>query len=244
MIILSYFFRKKCKLRFAKISNSFKKLLKISALGFSAFIVEISFGITSVVFNNVIMERLSSVHLAIFGTASSVLIMFYCFFYAVGTALQPIVSANYGASAIPRVKKTLHIAIIYALALGAAFTLVSQLMPETILNIFMDTTPQIMKIGPNILRMYTLSLPIVGVSILSTYYFQSILRGSLAVVISLLRGIVFPIAFVFALPMIFDISSIWFAVPLSECITCAFAILFFCRTGRDIEAEKLSQIEL
>ena len=235
LIIASYFFRRKCTLKFTFIRNFITKTVKIAVLGFSAFIIEVSTGIISVIFNNLIMHYLSGDHLAVYGTASGVLIMFNCFFYSVGGAVQPIASANYGARLLPRVKSTLKIAIITALSLGALLTAFAQLFPGTILSVFMDTTDTIMEIGPGIIRIYTAATVLTGVSIVASYYLQSILRGSLAVVLSLSRGLVFPAILAAALPIISP-DAIWWAIPLAEIMTLFVSIAFIVAVNRRLFA--------
>jgi len=230
-IIASYFFRKKCKLRFTKIRRFLGKTLNIAYLGFSAFIIEISSGIISVIFNNLIMKHLSANHLAVFGTASSVLIMINCFFLSVGSALQPIASANFGARELSRVKKTLQISIITSLTIGVIFSALTQLFPSFFLHVFMDTTPEIMRIGPKILRIYTAAVAFSGIAIVASYYMQSILRGALAVAISLTRGLILPALFAFSLTLISP-SAIWWAIPISESVTFLLSVLFILYVDR------------
>ena len=238
LVIISYFFRKKCKLKLAKPHKAHLKLISIAALGFSAFIIEISFGLTSVIFNNIIMTHMSETHLAIYGTASSVLITFYCFFYATGTALQPIVSANCGARKGERVKKTLILSMITAIVIGILFFILSESFPEAILNLFMDTNETVMRIGPKILQIYTSALPITGVGIVSTYFLGAVLKGKTSVSVSLLRGLIFPSLFAFLLPLIFDYNAIFWSVPLAEALTSLISVIFIIRATSEVVRDR------
>ena len=225
LIIVGYFLSKKCKLRFTKIKGFSKKLFKIISVGSAMFITELSFGVCSIVFNKIIIKNLSADHLAVYGTASGVLIMFYCFFYALGGALQPIVSANYGANDLTRAKKTLEIALVSSLVLGTLFALSVQLFPGFILKAFMDVTDNIMIIGPPILRIYCIHLPLVGICIVGYYYLQSVLRQKESFLITLLRGLILPLILVFILPLAFGIDSIWWSVPIAELMTLAVCVV-------------------
>ena len=89
----------------------------------------------------------------------------------------------------------------------------------------MDVTPEVMEIGPRIVRLYTLALPVMGICMVCNYYFQSTLHRTASLLVSLLRCLVFPLLFVFTLPLIFGYDYLWLAVPIGEILTCAVAFL-------------------
>lgn len=239
VIIAAYFFTKKCNLKFVRPTRTLRKLMRISTVGFAAFILEISFGITVTVYNNVIVSHLSESHLAVYGTASTLLAMFCCLFNGVGVALQPISAANFGAKQHSRVSHVLRLSLICAAVMGVLFFLATMLMPNVILNIYMQMTDEVVAIAPdNILRIYTAALPIMGLSALSTYYFQSVLKQSLSVLISLLRGFLLPVAFILLIPLVAGYDAIWWSMPLAEAVTflvAAAAIIITRIKGRKAE---------
>lgn len=226
LLIISYFLRKKCKLKItkpSKIPSNFKNILSV---GFPAFVVEISGGIVALVFIRVISEGLSDAHLAVYGTASTVLVLFYCLFYATGTALQPIVATSHGAGDPERSRAALKIALITATAMGIVFFAATYIFPETILRFYMDVTDEVLRIGPDIVRAYTAALPIAGISIVISYYMQSVLRHNVSVVISLLRGLLLPVAFVLLIPRVAGYEAIWWTIPLAELVTASVSAVF------------------
>ena len=226
-IIVSYFFWKKCNLKFTKITFPLRKLALIFAVGNSAFITEIASVITSAVFNNIITERFSSNHLAVYGTAYAIVITVYCFFYAVGSAMQPIASANYGASNLDRTLKVRNLSLRVALLLGIVFFAAVQLFPEFIFPLYMDTTPEVLLIGPSILRAYTAHFFFVGLGIVATYYLQSVLKKKGAFLISLLRALILPVAFALILPAITKSdAALWWSLPLAELAATVIAMIF------------------
>lgn len=226
VIIVAYFFTKKCNLKFVRPTRLLRKLVRISMVGFAAFILEISFGITVTVYNNIIVSQLSDMHLAVYGTASTLLAMFCCLFNGVGVALQPISAANFGAQQHDRVSRVLKLSVICAASMGALFFLVTMLFPNAILSIYMQVTEEVAAIAPDsILRIYTAALPVMGLSAVCTYYFQSVLKQSLSVLISLLRGFLLPVAFILIIPPIAGYDAIWWSMPLAEAVTFLVAAL-------------------
>ena len=226
VIIFSYFFTKKCQLRIVRPHRTLAKLMRIFSLGISAFAIEVAFGVTSTVFNNIIVENLSTNHHAVYTTAATVTIMFYCLLNAAGTAMQPIASQNFGSKNLTRVLASLKIALITAFVVGVVCFLSVELFPATVLKIYMSVDDAILEIGPRIMRIYLISIPLVGITLVASFYFQSILKQWMSFLIALLRGIVLPLAFLFTLPEIFGIEAIWWCIPLAEAITFLVAILF------------------
>ena len=224
-IIASYFFTKKCNLKITKPTHISDTLIKICTVGSAAFVIEISSGIATAVHNIVIMDNLTKAHLAVYGTAATVVIMFYCLFNGIGTALQPMVATAFGASNSERIRKTLKLSFVTAIAMGVFFFALCEIFPGTILKIYMDVTPEVMEIGPRIVRLYSLALPMMGLCMVCNYYFQSTLHRTASLIISLLRCLVFPLIFVFTLPLAFGYDYLWLAVPIGEILTCAIAFL-------------------
>ena len=227
LIVLSYFFTKKCKLRFTKVGKIPDVLIRIVTVGLAAFLIEITSGVTTAVHNITITEHLGTAHLAVYGTASMVVITCYTLFNGIGTAMQPLVATAFGAGNADRVKKTLRLAFLTALVMSALFFTVCEVFPTTILRIDMDVSDEVLEIGPHIMRLYCISLLAMGFSMVFNYYFQSTLMRSACTILSMLRGLVFPVALVLALPLWLGYDFIWLAVPVGEILTAALAVLIF-----------------
>ena len=91
----------------------------------------------------------------------------------------------------------------------------------------MDVDDNVLAVGPRIIRLYSLSLIAVGFCMVCNYYFQSTLLRSACVLISLLRGLVFPVTLVLTLPLLFGYDYIWLGIPLGEILTTVIALLIF-----------------
>lgn len=235
LILLSYFFTKKCDLKLTVPKNVGEKLYRISTLGASAFIIEISSGLTVTVYNRIIISDFSNEHLAVYGTASTFVIMLICLFNGIGTALQPLASFNYGACKPDRVRKALSISLKLTLFLGVIFLVVCQAIPGAILKMYMDVNDAVMAIGPEIFRIYTLCIIMTGVSITSTFFLQSILKRGYSLIISLARGLVFPLLFVFVLPLLFGKDAIWWSIPAAEAVTFILSLIFLLKGKKNLQ---------
>ncbi|MDD3165750.1 MAG: MATE family efflux transporter, partial [Oscillospiraceae bacterium] len=151
-ILCTYFFRKRCTLRLAPCKNILRKIGSICKVGFAPAVVDLTFGITVILFNRQIMRYAGTTELAVFGTVSNFAILFQSLFYGVGQAVQPIASVNFGAGNYDRVAQLRRMAMVTAVAMGVGFCLLSELIPETLLQIYMRVTDEVMAVGPVALR--------------------------------------------------------------------------------------------
>ena len=236
LILASYFLRKKCTIKLVKPKRVMEKTSRIVTLGASAFILELAFAATITVFNKQINDRFGEAELAVFSTASTVVIMFICLFNAIGTALQPIASTAYGGGRRDRVDKSLSISLKLALLLGIVFFALAELFPGAILKIYMDVSDEVMAVGPRIFRIYSLGIIFAGISTVSTYYFQSVLKRDFSMYVSLSRGLVLPIALAILLPVLFGSEAIWWATVAAELITFLLTVFFILREKKRINA--------
>ena len=241
LVVLSYFFTKKCSLKFTKITHLSNVFFRIVTVGLAAFVIEITSGVTSAVHNIVITEHLSNAHLAVYGTVATLVIMFFCLFNGIGTAMQPLIATAYGAGNNERVLGTLKLAFITAAVMGVLFFSLCQAFPETILRIYMDVDEAVLAVGPRIVRLYSVSLLVVGFSIVCNYYFQSTLLRSACILISMLRGLILPVVFVLTIPLVFGYDYIWLGVPLGEVLTAVVAILIFIPRLKAIRSRAIAQ---
>ncbi len=211
------------------------------AAGLSPFLVDISFGVAVALFNNQIARYAGSDELAIFGAVANCAILLQCLFYAVGHAVQPIASLNYGAKQYENVRAVLKMAIVTAGVMGVLFFGIMTIFADGILRLFMDTTDRIMEIGPAYCREYSFAFLLMGINIAGSYFLQAILKTKEALFISLLRGFVFSGLLMFALPAAFGFSAIWWAMPLSELLTLAVTLPFLKKSmgrGPAVSAEQ------
>lgn len=231
LILLTYFFRKKCTLRLVRPVRFLRTALEAVQAGFAPFLVDMSYGIAVAMFNNQVMRYGSAVELAVYGAVSSIAIMFQSLFYGVGQALQPIVSVNFGARQTERVRQVLRLALRAAAVMSVVFFALSELLPGPFLRLYMDVSDSVMAVGPGIVRTYAVSFLLMGVNVVVSYYLQSILQNRASMVISISRGFLFCAVFLYALPALFGLNAIWWTMPLTELCTFFLAICLI-RTKR------------
>ena len=121
------------------------------------------------------------------------------------------------------------------LALGIVFTLSGLLFPAAICSIFVKMTPEITALASTIMPVYFLAFFPMGISVLSTYYLQSVLKGSRSFCISFLRNIALSTLLVCLLPQLFGGAFLWAAIPLTEAATAVVSVIFLVSSTRSKE---------
>ena len=147
----------------------------------------------------------------------------YC---GVGQAIQPLVSANFGARQDGRVRQFLKMSVVTVLLMGVLFTLLAECLPVPIMKLFMDATPEVLTAAPNSMRLYSLLYLFLGFTVLSTYYLQSVMRDRASMTVGILRSLVVSGLLLYVLPVFWGISGVWLALPISECVVAVLAAFF------------------
>ena len=223
VVMLTHFRSKRNTLRLVRPVRIGKKLREISVAGFSSFFIDVAMGILTVLFNRQIMKYLGANALAVYGPIINVSTFVQCCAYSVGQAAQPLISTNYGAGNGNRIRETLRLSIRTTAFFGIVWTAISLACPNLYIRIFMSPTPEILEIAPAIIRAYALSFLLLPFNIFSTYYFQAIMNPRAAFIVSVARGLIVSGALILILPLILNPSAIWFAMPITEAITLAYA---------------------
>ncbi len=231
LILFSHYFSKKNTLHFTKVNNVLAKLKDIIIIGLPSFVLDISLGIITITFNKQIVNYLDgnneTATLAIFGVACNVLALVQSMGYAVGQAGQPLISESYGKSEIKEIRSYLYYGTITSIIVGVLVTILLLINPNAILNIFINTTGNnlVLQIAPGILRKYFLNFLFIIFNINAIYYFQATLRGGTAFLLSILKGFVLPISFLFIIPLI-NFDYIWYTLLFEEAIVAILSAFF------------------
>ena len=234
LCMMAHFLTKKNTLRFVKPGDALQKIRDITLTGFSTAISDLALGIIGILFNRQVMKYLGADALAVYGVIIQVTVLAQCIAYGTGQAAQPIISQNYGAGQYARIRECTKYGLYSAVAMGLFWMIVMLAFPNTLMNFFMDATPEVAKIGPRILRIYGLSYLLLPVNIFATYYFQAMMKPDRAMVISLARGAVISGVMIMLLPALFGPDSIWLAMLITEMIVAIYGAVCMIRCNKEL----------
>lgn len=238
--------------------NSFKidfKILKtMTSLGTATFITQISVSVVYLVSNMILSKygELSiygkDVVISVFSIQTKVFTIVNNI--AVGIVLggQPIFGYNYGAGKLDRVKKTYVIVLIATLIVGGLSTLILQLWPKAIINIFGEGNELYYSFAIKMFRIYLSLMTITCLTKMTAVFFQSIGKSVYATIASLIRDIVCFTPIVLILSQVLEnnkvgegINGILYAAPIADFISIfvilTLTITFFNNLKKDKKVE-------
>ena len=228
-----YFFKPKSfKLTKESFIPDTRILRNLISLGAATFITQISIAILSVVSNMVLSAygELSiygkDITIAVFGIQTKVYTVVLSIVTGIVLGGQPIFGYNYGAGRLDRVKKTYKIVLISTIIIGAVATLVFQLCPEIIINIFGKGNALYQEFAIKTFRIYLSLMTVTCLVKMTAVFFQSIGKSTHAVIASLIRDIVCFTPLVLILCSALEsraagegINGILFAAPIADLVS-------------------------
>lgn len=233
-IMLTHFLSKKNTLRLVRTTRVLQKIGKISMTGFSTAINDLAMGIIGILFNRQIMLYLGSDALAVYGIITQVTVFAQCLAYGAGQAGQPIISQNYGAGQHNRIKECLKYGLYTCGGMGVFWVIAMLVFPNAIMNFFMNPTPSVAAIAPNILRAYGISYLLLPFNLFATYYFQAMMKPNISMIASLARGAVISGVMIMLLPFVFGANSVWHAMLITEILVAVFSVVYMVRCTKEL----------
>ena len=201
---------------------------KVSMLGFSSFITQMSFVAVIAVENNLLSkygaqtEFGSEIPITVLGIVMKINQILNSIIIGIAAGSQPIVGYNYGAEKYDRVKKTLKIVLSLSVVISVVAFLLFQLIPEQLISIFGDEGESYRKFACLAFRIYLMLCIFNGVQIPSGIFFQAIGKSIKSAILSLSRQIALLLPAMIILGNFFGIQGVLYAGPVADGI--AFVI--------------------
>lgn len=215
--VLYYFLSGKSALRIRK--ENFKLeipvMKNIAAVGFPAFALQITNSIQHLILNRSLAHYGGDLALAAIGIVMSVASLLIMPVIGLSQGAQPIIGFNHGAKNFKRVKDTLKLAVLVATSIVSIGFISIRLGATQLVKLFNDN-PELIDLGTHAMVVFFFFLPLIGLQIIGSNYFQAIGRARKATVLSLSRQVLIFIPLVLILPRFYGLDGIWRAAPASD----------------------------
>lgn len=192
-----YFFRPKCfKLTLRSFFPDSRVLKDVVSLGAATFVTQISIVVMALVCNvtlahyGALSQYGQDIPISVFSIQTKVYTVVGNIVTGIVLGGQPIFGYNYGAGKLDRVRQTYRIVLLSSVTVGLVSTLIFQLWPEVVINLFGTGDELYMEFARKTFRIYLALVTITGLTKMTTVFFQSIGKSVQAVVTSLIRDIV------------------------------------------------------
>ena len=137
--------------------------------------------------------------------------------------MRPLISYNYGAKQIPRVKQIIKVSLITTAMILCCGTVIFITIPEIVLSWF-DASTNLLQIGITGLRIMAPSFILSTFGVVIAGVFESLGKGKNSLIISLLRQFIITIPLAYLLLNIIGLNGVWLAFVIAESIASVVAI--------------------
>ena len=173
---------------------------------------------------NMILKRFTEDAVTVLGIYYKVQSFFFIPLLGFQQVLLPVISYNFGAKQMGRIRQTVKSALTLSSALMLAATLIYMAFPQTLLSIF-SSKREILDIGRYAFRVIALSFIPAGITIAATSHFQGVEKMKLSVFIVVLRQVFLLVPLAWVLHFI-GLKAVWWTFPLTELIAAGTCIIF------------------
>ena len=230
LIGLVYFLRFG-NIRFARPKADAKVLLKSCTNGSSEMFTEFSTGITTLLFNLMVMKYFGEDGVAAVTIIMYIYYFFISFYMGIAVAVAPVVSYNVGAQNPAKIREMLRYSF-RTIAVTAALILAASLLGgQAIIHLFVQSG-NVFDITWQALRLFSPVFVFIGFNVFLSGYFTALGNGLTSAVISLLRSLVLVVLFIAVLPLLLEENGIWLTMPFSEAATVLVAVQLYRMQGR------------
>ncbi|WP_343209756.1 MATE family efflux transporter [Anaerolentibacter hominis] len=203
----------RCRIRLQQIG-------KISVLGLSALLAELSSGIVMLVFNFTVLRLSGNVGVAAYGVIANLALMVMAVFNGIAQGSQPLLSSALGKGDSQSIHKVRNYALLLSAGLGIVCYLGAVSCPEILTGIFnREGNPELTRLAVRGIYLYFLNFPFMGINMIMAAYFSAVARPKPSLMISLTRGFALVVPLLLLMPVLFGMTGVWLAVPLTEALT-------------------------
>ena len=227
LIPILYFCRAKtCVLWLTKTKINGRALLKACTNGSSELMSNISMSIVSILYNFQLMRYAGENGIAAYGVLMYVNMIFLAIFIGYSTGVAPVVGYHYGAGNHSELKGLLKKSYVVIGIFAVAMFGLAELLAGTLAGIFVGYDGELMEMTERAFMIYSVSFLFSGIAIYGSSFFTALNDGLTSALISFLRSLLFQVAAVIILPLVFGIDGIWFSVVAAELVAAVMTILF------------------
>lgn len=206
-------------------------LWKSCTNGSSEMLTELSTGITTLLFNIIIMKNFGEDGVAAVTIIMYIYYFFIAFYMGVAVATAPVVSYNLGADNKKKIRETVIYSFV-TIGISAVLIILSLLFGGKFIIGLFTNNEHVFELTVNALKYFSPVFIFIGINVFMSGYFTALGDGFTSAVISSLRSLVFVVIFIFILPPIVGVNGVWMTMPLAEIATILISLFFFIKKGK------------
>lgn len=220
LICTAHFWSKNNTLKLSFQRLSLRRLLQSCQLGMSAFIGELSSGVTTTVFNYLILGIAGNIGVAAYGVVANFALIATAVFNGIAQGTQPLVSDYFGQGKRQEVKKLLRLSIQASLAIAVIVYILVFAATDVLVSLFNSEQSRILAdYAFSGMRLYFAGFFLAGINIVGAGFLSATERARAAFGISVVRGVLAIVGCSLLLSCLFGFTGVWISFAAAEGIT-------------------------
>lgn len=198
------------------------------ALGLSPFIMQFTESVITVCFNTSLLKYGGDIAVGAMTILSSVMQFSMLPLQGMTQGSQPIVSYNYGAGNLDRVKKTFTYLLVSCMIYSTTLWAISVFTPQLFVSIFTDK-PELAAYTQHALQIYMSTSCLFGAQIACQQTFIALGNAKTSVFLAVLRKIILLIPLIYILPNFFadQAIAVFMAEPVADFLAVCTTVTLF-----------------
>ena len=213
-------------LRLGKTEYDGRVLGKTCVNGASELMSNISMSIVSMFYNMQLLKYAGEDGIAAYGVLMYVSMIFLAIFigYAVGTA--PIIGYHFGAQNYSELKGLLKKSFILIGIFAVVMFAASYILSRPLATLFVGYDRELLNLTLRAFSIFSFAFLFSGFAIFGSSFFTALNNGIISAAISFMRTLVFQIAAVLILPLLWGVDGIWFSIVAAEVMAVIITVIF------------------
>ena len=209
----------------------------IAGLGISPFIMQSTESLVTITLNTGLQKYGGDLYVGSMSILMSIMQLITIPVQGITQGIQPVISYNYGAGNIDRVKATLKRMILVCLSGTLVLAGVAIFFPEVYTGLFTNNK-ELLELTCKVMPVYFLGISIFGIQCACQTSFISLGQAKVSLFIALLRKIILLIPLAVILPKFMGVMGIYRAEPVADTISVLTTSVVFVITMKKVLRNK------
>lgn len=233
--VVKFLSSKKSVIRIRKkyIRLNAKTVGSIAALGISPFIMQSTESLVMITLNSGLQKYGGDLYVGTMSIMTSIMQLIVVPVQGVSQGVQPIMSYNYGAGNMERVKGAFIRMAAVCLSATVILAGLAVAKPELYAKVFTGNT-DLIALTCKVMPVYFLGITIFGIQMACQSTFLALGQAKVSLIIALLRKVILLIPLAIILPKFMGVMGIYRAEPIADITSVAVTIILFIITAKKI----------
>ncbi len=216
---LYYFLFKNTRLKFTRFGINWKYIGKCFMNGSPELVNEAAGGLMVFFYNIIVIKITGEVGVASCAVVLQIHYLMMSFHIGYQAGSMPLISYFYGAKEFGKINQIMRYTRNYIISTSLIIPGACALCAPLIAQIYTDPGTELFDLCVSGLRIVSISLIVVGINVFGSGFFTCFGNGIVSSVISLSRGIILLVAFLYLLSHFFGMNGAWVALPAADLCT-------------------------